>query len=218
MKKFLMIGFFLSLHLNLGAVSAGNFKHNSNAFCDVLHYNNNANNLLNQQLLFDSAKLVSLIKDMVASIDDIAMIQQTHGTMLNLEQNEIVNKHIESLNLIRKKLLHIQNKYQLPLALQKTFNFYRNSMDAHYYQLNPSYESYMLKQCNVSLKETQDAVLYTAGSLVSTHFFGKSILGFDEYLDSTRMTIGGAAGLTAVYLGYCACKSIHNPLYQYDLI
>ena len=217
MKKFLMIGFFLSLQLNLMAVSAGNLKHNSNAFCDVLHYNNNANNLLDQQLLFDSAKLASLIKDMVASIDDIAMIQQVHGTALNLEQNEIVNKHIESLNLIRKKLLHIQNKYQLPLALQKTFNFYRNSMDAHYYQLNPSYESYVLKQCNVSMKETQHAVLYTAGSLLAFSY-SASVAGPKVQNNPIIAASSIIACTVAAYSGYCAYKSIHNPSYEFDLI
>lgn len=237
MKRFLLVGLLLSLQLNLGAASADNFKHDSYAFCDVLYYNNSLDTSLNRQFVFDCAKLISVAKGMMSSLDDIAMIQITSGVSYNLEQQAIINKHILDLNIIRKHLLRIKNKHQISSQLSSIFDDYRNSIDAHYYELNPSYESYLLKQCNVSLKNTKYISMYAAGSLVSGLFSATTAANcigsahandFEARHGQTpRYSLVHFNGLLATsvasltigsLLAYCAYKKINDPEYEFELL
>ena len=68
------------------AFSTDNFKHDSQAFCDVIHHNNSLDRSLDKQFVFDCAKLMSLIKDMINSLDDIAMLEINSNVIFKLCQ------------------------------------------------------------------------------------------------------------------------------------
>lgn len=226
MKKFILAILLVSFELNLTAISADVFKQDSIQFCDILNCNNNLDDSLPKPFLAESSRLMVVIQDMLPSLDDIAKIQERTGTQLNLEQNVIINKHIINLNVIRKMLMHIKNKHPLSNALHKTFDFYRNSMDTHYYELNPSYESYLLQRYNMSIKETNYTILYT---LVGLPFVMNSLVGgykiFDCYnkvsksviCDATVVLTTGYAMIGA-FLMNRAYMSVNNPEYEFELI
>ncbi len=197
------------------------FKLESTVFCDILNYNNKVDNSLDKNFLMKASKLIAAIQDMIQSIDEIAVIQKSSDTTLNLEQHIIINKHIMNLNVIRNMIMQIRNNEQLSNALCKIFDVYRNSIDFHYYQLHPSYESYLLQQYNVSLKESMQSAACATGSFFASTV---SLVAFGHYtrsIDSSSSFLAILAAMTSslgAYLAYCAYMKIHNPSYEFDLI
>ncbi len=216
----MLVGLALCLQLNLIASSTIDFKYNSEAFCDVVRHNNNFDGSLEKQFIFDCARLMSIITDTVYSLDD--MVRTMSDAVTPLQQSVIINKHIVNLTVIRKSLLRIKNKYQLSSQLSKIFDLYRNNLDVYYYTLNPSYESYLLKLCNVSLKNSMHTSMYATGSLLPLWL---SICCFHEILEVKNSSHRQAAYFAAPssvavsgYLLYCAYNKVNDPEYEYELL
>ncbi len=232
MKKLLMLGVLLSFQLNLLTVSAEILKKDANVFYNILNDYNNVHNSLDKDFLIDCQKLKIAIQEMVHSIDEIANIQKKSSDKVSFEQCIIINKHILKLNVVRKMLMCMKSNYQMSNLLCKAFDGYRKSIDTHYYELHPSNESYLLKEYNVSLKESMQAALYATGSFVGL-VGGSAQIAYglpnnDCVMKSSKrtsldthyglITSGVVVTTLGAYLAYCAYTMIHNPEYEFEVI
>lgn len=238
MKKLLIITLLLTSQVIFPAVtSADVLKEKSNIFCDMLNYNNSLDKRADNALIRDSSNLLIEIQKMMESLDDIASIQKKRADKVLLisddeyirviptsdEEYRIINKHILNLNFIRKMVLQIRNTYHISHSLYNVLDEYKNSIDYHYYKLNPSYEAYALKQYNVSLKAAAQALMYAVGAFVGlssgnailTKEVAKNDIGC---LDYTDLGIGLTASTLGAFLAYQAYMTVNNPSYEFELI